>query len=535
MSATPAPPALTRRGFINLVGRAGGVSAAYSTMAAMGLIAVPPAYAGPPALLPASGNGTRVIVLGAGIAGMTAAYELRKAGYDCVILEARSRAGGRNWTLRGGDRAEEIDSVQNVPWARSENLAFNIGPARLPYHHKTVLSYCKEFGIPLEVIVNDNRNAFMHDEQSFGGKPVRMRQVRSDIRGHVAELLAKAIDQGGLDQQVAAEDKEKLLAFVRQFGSLQRDATYRGTSRGGFAVSPGAGLDIGTLNEPLALRTLMQSPFWEIRESFADNYGQAGTMMQPVGGMDRIAQAFADRLRPSIRFDAEVRQIRRAGERDARVVYRDRSTGAETALEAPFVLVTIPLSVLKDIDSDFDAEHQAAIAAGAAGYVPGGKAAFEARRRFWEEDDHIYGGISWTTQDITQIWYPANDFHSRTGIIIGAYIWSAAIGERFAALAPHERIELALAQGEKLHPTYRADVTNGVAVSWLKVPFSRGAWCDWGEDNRKTAYRVLIEPDGPFLFAGEHTSNIMGWQEGAMLAAYKSVEAIAARVAARRG
>src|SRR5579863_6632371 len=103
--------ALSRRRFIHLVGRAGGAAAAYRTMAAMGLLPVPAAYAGPPALPPGSGAGRTVVILGAGIAGMVAAMELGKAGYRCIILEARARAGGRNWTLRGGDEVRETDSV----------------------------------------------------------------------------------------------------------------------------------------------------------------------------------------------------------------------------------------------------------------------------------------------------------------------------------------------------------------------------------------------------------------------------------------
>src|ERR1043166_6161494 len=122
---SPAP----RPRLINLVGRAGGVAAVYNTMAPMGLLPVP-AYAGPPQLAPGSGRGVRVVILGAGIAGLTAAYELTKAGYDCVVLEARDRAGGRAWTLRGGDRVEETDSTQTVAWGRGEHLYFNAGPAR---------------------------------------------------------------------------------------------------------------------------------------------------------------------------------------------------------------------------------------------------------------------------------------------------------------------------------------------------------------------------------------------------------------------
>jgi monoamine oxidase len=173
-------------------------------MAAMGLLPVPEAYAGPPALPPGSGDGTTIAILGAGIAGMTAAYELRKAGYDCRILEARSRPGGRNWTIRAGDRIVERDTAQACVFDAEPHLYLNAGPARLPPHHRGILSYCREFGVPLEVMVNDNRAALFQDDRAFGGKPVVARRVINDGRGFIAELLAKAIDGTALDATVAA-------------------------------------------------------------------------------------------------------------------------------------------------------------------------------------------------------------------------------------------------------------------------------------------------------------------------------------------
>src|SRR5690348_17008363 len=98
----------TRRGFLNAVGRAGGAAALYEVMTAMGLLRVPAAFAGPPPLRPGSGTGTRIVILGAGIAGLTAGYELLKAGYEVIILEANQRAGGRSYTVRRGDAIEEI-------------------------------------------------------------------------------------------------------------------------------------------------------------------------------------------------------------------------------------------------------------------------------------------------------------------------------------------------------------------------------------------------------------------------------------------
>src|SRR5690242_14787975 len=157
--------ALSRRGLIHLVGQAGGVAAAYHTMAAMGLLPIPDAYAGPPQLPP--GHGKRIVIIGAGIAGMVLAWELRKAGYSPAILEARDRAGGRNWSLRGGDAVRETDSVQHVMWDAAAHLYFNPGPARLPQHHQGILSYCRALDVPLEIMCNDNRNALLHDDNAF--------------------------------------------------------------------------------------------------------------------------------------------------------------------------------------------------------------------------------------------------------------------------------------------------------------------------------------------------------------------------------
>ena len=128
---------LSRRSLIHLVGKAGGVAAAYRTMSAMGLLAVPAAYAGPPAL--PRGAGRRVLIIGAGIAGMVLAFELRRAGFRPMILEARARPGGRNWSLRGGDTVTETGHTQPVNWDRDDHLYFNPGPARLPHDHAAIL------------------------------------------------------------------------------------------------------------------------------------------------------------------------------------------------------------------------------------------------------------------------------------------------------------------------------------------------------------------------------------------------------------
>ena len=349
---------LSRRALIHQVGRAGGVAAAYRTMAAMGMLPVTAAYAGPPALPPGSGAGRSVVILGAGIAGMVAALELGKAGYRYIILEARARAGGRNWTLRGGDVVQETDSVQRIEWDRAPHLYFNPGPGRIPYHHQGILSYCRELGVPVEVMCNDNRGALMHDDAAFDGKPQNARAVINDARGYVAELAAKAVDQAALAGPVSTDDRERLRAFLRSFGALDRDLAYRGSSRAGYAEPPGTAP--GKIAQPIDLRRLLEADFWRFKTQFGESWTMAATMMQPVGGMGRIGEAFARKLGRTITYQAEIVEMRRAGDR-ARVVWKHAGHGATQAIEADHVICTIPLPVLRTIPSDFSPAVRAAL------------------------------------------------------------------------------------------------------------------------------------------------------------------------------
>jgi monoamine oxidase len=517
----------SRRRFLKLVGRAGGTAAVLTTLKELGLISS--ADAGQkPTLRAQSGNGTRIAILGAGIAGMTAAYELTKAGYTCQILEARDRAGGRIQTLRGGDRLQETGSEQTCTFA--EGQYFNPGPARIPYHHKALLGYCKEFGVPLEVIVNENRAAYFQDDQAFGAQPMLNRRIVNDSRGYIAELLAKAISQKSLDQEISSLDQEKLLDFVKSFGSLGDDNLYTGSARAGYTTVPAASDVAGDRYTPLGLADLLSSRFWEYKQHFGEGFNQAATMLQPVGGMDKIAQAFEQQVANLIEYSAEVSQIRKTPE-GVRIVYT--AAGEEKALEADYAICTFPLPVLANIDADFSPKVKAAIEESKGHYVNAVKVAFQAKRRFWEEDANIYGGISWSEKDITQIWYPSSNFHGDTGVLVGAYIWENPIANAWGSLPPEQRIAKAIEEGSAIHANYASEISaaDGITVAWEKIPYSQGGWAEWEDEQRAGAYRVLSQPDGPIFLAGEHLSYITGWQEGAIQSALVTIAQIAERVA----
>ncbi|MGK7933005.1 MAG: flavin monoamine oxidase family protein [Microcystaceae cyanobacterium] len=517
---------MNRRTLLRLVSRAGGTAAMLTTMKAIGLLNSEATKAEYPNLPVGSGNGIKIAILGAGIAGMTAAYELSKAGYQCTLLEARERAGGRCWTIRRGDTIRELDSQQTCQFDSDDYLYMNVGAARIPHHHRALLGYCKEFGVPLQVIVNDNRACFFHDENSFNGQPVLNRRLMNDRRGYMAELLAKSVSQNALDQPLQPEEQERLLAMIRRFGDLNPDLQYKGSSRSGYAQVPDVESE-GEIIEPLPFSEVLKSDFWRYKMDFSETHKQAPTLLEPIGGMDQIAKAFEKKVGHLIRYNAEVTQLRKT-EKGVQILYKDKKREIKEKLEADFAICTLPLPVLASLDTDFSPSHQAAIAVGAKSYIRAIKHGFQAKRRFWEEDAAIYGGISWTSQDITQIWYPSHGFHQPTGIIVGAYIWSNSISDRIEVLPIAQRLQRAITEGTAIHPTYTEDIQpeTGMSIAWGKIPYSLGGWLSWDEKERQTAYPVLNQPDGRIYLAGEHLSYLTGWQEGAILSAHKVVKAI---------
>src|SRR5262249_50670046 len=133
---------ITRRSLISAMARLGGASAVYETLPWGDFLKPPPALAAGLELPKASGAGKTVAILGAGVAGLCAAYELDRAGYDCVILEASRRIGGRSLTLRRGDTFRELGHEAQV-CAFDEGLYLNGGPGRIPHHHVRVIDYCR--------------------------------------------------------------------------------------------------------------------------------------------------------------------------------------------------------------------------------------------------------------------------------------------------------------------------------------------------------------------------------------------------------
>jgi monoamine oxidase len=491
---------VTRRGFLQTLGQTSGVVAVHDAMRGLGLSADDPA---PPAVSGRAPRGARIAILGGGLAGMAAAIELESLGYRCDVLEARSRPGGRCFTVRGGTASEEPGQA-GLTAAYDPGLYLNAGPARIPHHHHTTLAWCRDLGVAIEPFLCANEAAWVHDAPS--GRRMRVRELRADWQGHTSELLAKAVSKESLDAPMSAEDRDRLIDWLRRNGALTPDLRYAGTPRRGYKTSPGAADAAGVLDDPLALGPLLATGFGAYLNS---ELVLQTPMFQVVGGTDGLAKAMAARV-TTLTLGARVTAVLQR-EHGIRVRYEHDGTPRE--LDADYAISTLPLPLLREIELDVPLEAKQAVAA--IGYAPAGKIGLQFKRRFWEEDEGIYGGISRTSLDITQILYPSSGYLSRKGVVIGYY----QNGEKAKAMGalPHaDRLARAVEQGTAIHPQYRAELEYAFSVAWEHVPFNRGGWAQYTESQRKAEYLTLQQPHGALYLAGDGLSYLSGWMAGAL-------------------
>lgn len=453
----------------------------------------------------------KVVIIGGGISGLTAAYELRKMGHrDFALLEARTKVGGRVETIRRGDIVDELDENQICLFDQKKSMYFNAGAARISQNHTGVLSYCSELGVPLELISNDNKGAYFYSS-ALSNERLRIRQLQSSLRGHLAQFMAKSILSGDTSMMMSADEVTAYLTSLTLFGDLDSNFEFIESKRLGVETGTGLLDSAAPLNATDMSEIVKLDAFSQYKLHLSELLDQQSSMMQPIGGMDKIIKALTRRVRRHIHLESEVVSVKREGNK-SRVTYRQ--FGQEFDLEADKVILAIPPHIATRINHDFSSDVVDSLESYSMSKAA--KVAFQSDR-FWEKEDNIYGGISYSDKDMTLMWYPSNDVGDDKGIIVGAYNVGVDTNDTFGEKTYFDRIEMALEQGEDIHPGYRNRVYRGLSRSWLKTPFIEGGW------SISEAQERLLSQDGPYIFAGDYVSQKSGWMEGAIASAQHAI------------
>ena len=559
--------------------------------------------------------GKRALILGAGVSGLTTAYELlaQKTGMKVTILEAQNRTGGRCLSLRTGDtltedvNAELFDSEPGetqvvrfkCPLGDSEPY-LNAGPGRIPSSHKRLLSYLRQFGVEVEVyVMNSESNLVQMKDGPLGNDdPVVYRRLDHNTRGWLAQMVYENADDLVREEEHAISDcdcavrAEQLRQLMVSFGELTANGKYvptagedgleNGLSRAGYEVLPG--VEAGKTMPPLPLDDILKSEFWKKTRFYQpSDFLWQPTLFQPVGGMDQVQRSFAKQvaaLGGTIHLNSPVQSIGWDDQREEFVV-KVRQIGTEECLEYRadycFSNMAIPfLSKILDRDlqcpdspSGLDLEFKESLqAVYKSQFEPSGtpdengyvarflaatsKVGWQAERSLWQgknlvENSHprldvqtvdvpdsevgvvpIFGGISWTDDEIAQIWYPSTGYHDQKGVLTGAYNFSN-VAFKWGMLPVEERLEIAREGAAKFGAEFGAGLRDGVAIAWQNMPFIKGGWANWhvlgdeavGHFNTLTQGSSISDASGKksapvFFIVGDQLSSLPGWQEGAI-------------------
>jgi len=440
-----------------------------------------------------SGPRKRVLILGAGMAGLSAADVLLRAGHEVEILEAQNRLGGRILTLR-------------EPFA--PGLYGEAGAMRIPKTHQLTLAYLDRFNLPTFPFTLSNPNGYSY----MNGVKLRLEQVEADpdclefdvtpeergkfaahLWDEVVESFTRQVEQGGQaawEEIIRTHDEYSVREYLEKIG-----------------WSEGLIEMFGLFNNQ---ESMMNSSFLELlREDVGRFYSD---LVQIEGGADRLPYAFLPQIKDCLRLGARVTALDQSPEQ---VIVHYQTYAGRFEARADYAIVTLPFPVLRHIEvfKPFSRPKQRAIRQ--LNYDASAKIFLQSRRRFWETDDGIFGGGSVTDLAVRNIFYPEHGRETGRGVLLASYTWGED-AQRWGSLSPEDRLYQSVENVAELHPQILDEIEGGASKMWHDDPYAGGAFALFDPGQQTLLHDHILTPEGRYYFAGEHASLAHAWIQGAI-------------------
>jgi monoamine oxidase len=390
----------------------------------------------------------------------------------------------------------------------TDGLYAEAGAMRLPRSHDLTMAYVERFRLPTKPFTMGNPQAWCY----LHGSRHRMEACAADpaCLGYPVPERERGKLPGQLWDELTAPIGERL----RREGP----AAWAGIVADYDQYSTVEFLEQAGWSRPMIeLFGLLENQESRLNASFVEllraEIGEAfSNMVYLDGGTDRLPNAFLPELRGRVRFGAEVVAL---DQTDTGVTVHYRNRAGRASVEGDRCILTLPFSVLRHVEvlKPFSWEKQRAIRQ--LRYDASAKVFLQCRRRFWEEDDGIFGGGSVTDLAVRNVYYPEHGRETGRGVLLASYTW-ADDAHRWGSLEPAERLSQAVENVAQIHPQIVDEVEGGASHAWHDDPFAAGAFCLFEPGQETDLHPHIIAPEGRCHFAGEHASLVHRWIQGAI-------------------
>ena len=428
-----------------------------------------------------------VTIIGAGLAGLSAAYDLQRGGWRVTVLEARDRVGGRVYSLRNF----------------SNGLIAEGGGEFIEESHTRMLAYAEHFDLKL-----GRAGSWQGQDEDWGA-----------FDGKAGPMSEAQIWGANLQDEV-----EKIWLALAELGELVQDPHRPHETRNAELIDSHSTAEwIDSLDvHPLAKQDFIQHIRSEYtcepeRHSLLDLARNAAMYYSTidrninyrvVGGNDLIPRALAKTL-PDVRLNAPVTSISVLPD-EVTVTYKQGDS--YTSISSAFAILAIPLTTARQIEFNppLPDAHRRMVNEVSYGAVT--KVLIEYGKRFWNERG--WNGRLVTDAPIVLTWHATSHVENEHGILT-VYTGGEA-GARLAAFSDEERIRVAVGEIEKVFPGSSDLIECTATVAWPNEPYTRGSYAALAPGEVTAHWKTLFEPAGRLFFAGEHATPIQGFMEGAV-------------------